>query len=112
MTLSDRPPLVLVLSCEKREGCSSHSLAQYSRICLRRREQSEGVCTLSCDPPRLLPLLVTEALVHAMALPSGQLLHFGRVETLRQDIIGRRVCRVRGCAAFPWHGRVVSIGLH
>ncbi len=67
MNLSDRHSLVLVLSCEKNDGCSSCSLAQYARICLRRREQSEGVCTLSCGPPSLLPLLVTAALVHAMA---------------------------------------------
>jgi len=47
-----------------------------------------------------------------MALPSGQLLHVGRAGMLQQDIIGWRVCRVRGCASFPWHGRVVPDKTH
>ena len=68
MTLSDRPSLVLVLSCEKHDGCSSRALAHYARSNgLRRREQSTGVCIVSGAPPSLLALLVTAALVHALA---------------------------------------------
>jgi hypothetical protein len=67
MTLADRPSLVLCLSCAKNDGCSSRALAHYARICLRRREQSTGVCTVRGGPSRLLPLVVTAALVHAMA---------------------------------------------
>jgi hypothetical protein len=43
MTLSDKHSLVLGLSCEKHDECSSRALAHYTRICLSRREQSEGV---------------------------------------------------------------------